>query len=257
MLSRQTLATLFVGLCTFFAWFIALSRLLFVDKFYDRAFALESTQNLETPFFEETFIKTISTSYYQRKYLFFAPHVAAAISWWNLSPLQMIQNLRRKYKWFHRWNGRLQMVALLIQIVTGTLLGLTAETTGVMWLSVMYGVAMAFVTVKAWWAAWTGDIVRHKYWATKLFGYSQAQGLQRVMTFVFSMMLMYGVWPYTYKDWPEDQKSPEAATRVFAKLFDDTFSTAIYGSIVLTEWYQSVAYEEELEARKQKTVKSN
>lgn len=65
--------------------------------------------------------------------------------WWNLSWLQLIKSIRAKHLWFHRWNGRLQVLAMMGQIITGTGLALHSPTPGIRMMSISYGIVMTYV----------------------------------------------------------------------------------------------------------------
>ncbi|CAE7345093.1 unnamed protein product [Symbiodinium microadriaticum] len=111
--------------------------------------------------------------------MWFAPHVFSSIVWWNFAWIQLIKWIRAKHIWLHRLNGRIQVTAMMGQIITGIGLASGSPTHGVKMLSIAYGLAMAYVLANTIYYVRVKDIVRHKYWATKLFGYSQAIALQR------------------------------------------------------------------------------
>lgn len=245
--SRDLLAVFYIIFCLFFAWFISLSNLIFSKHFPDRQYAMEHCQNDTTPM-RDTFFRREEETYYGPRWVYFAPHVFSAILWWNLSWIQLIKWIRAKHLWLHRWNGRIQVLAMLGQIITGTGLALKSPTPGIRMLSIAYGAAMAYVWTQTVYHVLRKDIVRHKYWATKMFGYAQAIALQRVFLFFFMVLTVAGVPLYTPLDQLQSQEARDAET---LQMFNDSFSMCIYSAIVLTEWYQAAEHNQLLEYRVQ------
>jgi len=243
--NRDILAVFYIIVCIFFAWFISLSNLIFAKHFPDRAYALEQCKNDSTPI-GDTFFPKEEESYWGPRWLYFAPHVFSAIVWWNLSWMQLIKWIRAKHLWLHRWNGRIQVVAMFCQIITGLGLASKSPTPVVQMLATCYGLSMAYVLGQTVYHISRKDIVRHKYWATKLFGYAQAIALQRIFTFIFFVMITAGVPLYT----PLDQLHTEEERNLLAKqMFSDSFSMCIFSAIILTEWYQAADHNDLLEYR--------
>ncbi|CAE7470905.1 unnamed protein product [Symbiodinium natans] len=100
------------------------------------------------------------------------------------------------------------------------------------------------------------DIVRHKYWATKLFGYSQAIALQRIYFFALVALTLLDDDNSPYN--AITPSSPLAQRNAEAKeIFNDAFTMCIFTAIVLTEWYQAADLDELLEYRaKEAKIKS-
>ncbi|CAK9010989.1 Uncharacterized protein SCF082_LOCUS10896 [Durusdinium trenchii] len=186
--------------------------------------------------------------------MWFAPHVFSAIVWWNLSWLQLMKSIRAKHLWIHRWNGRVQVTAMLGQIITGTALACKSPTPGIRMLAIAYGIAMAYVLGQTVYHIMRKDIVRHKYWATKLFGYAQAIALQRVYLFAFFVLTMNGMSLYTPPDQLTSQAEKDDETLL---IFNDSFTMCIFSAIVLCEWYQAADHNDLLEYRVTQHVEDN
>ncbi|OLQ08212.1 hypothetical protein AK812_SmicGene8297 [Symbiodinium microadriaticum] len=186
--------------------------------------------------------------YAQQRWMWFAPHVFSSIVWWNFAWIQLIKWIRAKHIWLHRLNGRIQVTAMMGQIITGIGLASGSPTHGVKMLSIAYGLAMAYVLANTIYYVRVKDIVRHKYWATKLFGYSQAIALQRnqVYFFAFFASTLLGDSPFWAVAPSSSMEQRNAESR---DMFDDSFSMCIFTAIVLTEWYQAADVHELLEYR--------
>ncbi|CAE7470915.1 unnamed protein product [Symbiodinium natans] len=246
---RDVLAAVLVVVCFAFAWLISLGPNLFVYHYPDREYALEQlAKNKNGGPLGDSFLADESATYWGPRWMWFGPHVFSAILWWNLSWVQLIKWIRAKHLWIHRWNGRLQATCMLGQIITGIGLATGSPTPGIKMLSIAYGLAMAYVLAQTIYYVRKKDIVRHKYWATKLFGYSQAIALQRIYLVAFVVLTL-----------ADDENSPYNAITPSSTLaqrnaeskeiFNDSFTMCIFTAIVLTEWYQAADHDELLEYR--------
>lgn len=108
--------------------------------------------------------------------LFFASHVIAAAAVTFAGTLQFVPWIRERAIAFHRWNGRVFMVAALAGALGGLYLewirgtGLRAPTglPSAVAITLNATLILAFV-VAAWLAARSRNIAAHRVWATRLF----------------------------------------------------------------------------------------
>lgn len=108
--------------------------------------------------------------------LFFAAHVAAAAAVTFAGTLQLIPWIRERAIAFHRWNGRVFMIAALAGALGGLYLewvrgtGLRAPTglSSATAITLNAALIVAFV-VAAWFAVRNRNIAAHRVWATRLF----------------------------------------------------------------------------------------
>jgi len=242
---RDVSAVTLIIVCFCFAWLVSMGQNLFLLHFPDREYANQQLENARGPL-DDTFLGDVQRSYWGPRWLWFAPHVFSSIVWWNFAWIQLIKWIRAKHIWLHRLNGRIQVTAMLGQIVTGIGLASQSATHGVKMLSTAYGLAMAYVLANTVYYVRQKDIVRHKYWATKLFGYSQAIALQRVYLMVFVTSTLLGDSPFWAIAKTSSLEERNAASK---DMFDDSFSMCIFTAIVLTEWYQAADVNELLEYR--------
>ena len=108
--------------------------------------------------------------------LFFAAHVMAAAAVTFAGTLQLVPWIRERAIAFHRWNGRIFMIAALAGALGGLYLewvrgtGLRAPTglPSAFAITLNAVLILAFI-VLAWRAARSRDIAAHRVWATRLF----------------------------------------------------------------------------------------
>eukprot|EP00439_Symbiodinium_sp_Y106_P015776 s818_g2.t1 len=192
---RDVLAVIFIFVCFCFAWLVSMGQNLFLLHYPDREYAQQKLVDARGPL-DDTFLGDVQRSYWGPRWLWFAPHVFSSIVWWNFAWIQLIKYIRANHIWLHRLNGRIQVTAMMGQIITGIGLASGSPTHGVKMMSTAYGLAMAYVLANTIYYVRKKDIVRHKYWATKLFGYSQAIALQRVYYFSFLASTLLGESPF-------------------------------------------------------------
>jgi len=242
---RDVLAVIFIFVCFCFAWLVSMGQNLFLLHYPDREYAQQKLVDARGPL-DDTFLGDVQRSYWGPRWLWFAPHVFSSIVWWNFAWIQLIKYIRANHIWLHRLNGRIQVTAMMGQIITGIGLASGSPTHGVKMMSTAYGLAMAYVLANTIYYVRKKDIVRHKYWATKLFGYSQAIALQRVYYFSFLASTLLGESPF----WAvAPSSSLEQRNFESRDMFDDSFSMCIFTAIVLTEWYQAADVHELQEYR--------
>lgn len=220
-------------------WFMALGRLI-RERFWNAKYNEEKLKvllaNEETPKNIVHMIKTFFLSYFTKRFLFFFPHVAGAIIWWNLYFLQLIPIIRQKYTRFHRILGRVLMVCALAQTISGAGLAYMGSSSTIKIASYLLAMSVLYCVHNAWYfAAIKKDIPKHKYWSMRLVGYLQTIALQR-----FSMILLIVShrtgWLGLYPAYSEDD-----ATTI-EQIFNDSFTSSLVLAIFGTEWYLAGYY---------------
>lgn len=101
-----------------------------------------------------------------------AVHVLLAAAVAMLGPLQLVPALRRRARWFHRWNGRVYVAVAMVVGAAG--LVMLAEGRSLVGASQNAGVAINGVLLlpcaaMAWQRARARDFVGHRRWALRLF----------------------------------------------------------------------------------------
>jgi uncharacterized membrane protein len=93
-------------------------------------------------------------------------HVLPAALFMILGPLQFIGGIRREYPEFHRWSGRVFLVASAMIGVTGLTLSLGRTIGG--WdeksATVLFGAFFLIALAKALWHALHGQFAQHREW---------------------------------------------------------------------------------------------
>jgi hypothetical protein len=183
---------------------------------------------------DATFFERSFESYLTHRYIWYMPHVTAAVVWWNFYFLQLVPAIRHNYKGFHRMLGRLLMVTALVQVVTGTGLAITSTVSTVKVVSLPFGGAVAYCLYHAYKYARARDIPRHKYWVLRLVGYLQTIAAQRFWLVVLVATHTAGV-TFLY---PSAQGlGLEATDEIVQSMFGDSFVLGFISSIYITEWY--------------------
>jgi len=188
---------------------------------------------------EETYM-----SYLTRRYVFYLPHAIGAFVWWNLFFLQLIPSLRRKYKTLHRWMGRLLLLAVLSQVLSGVALAYCGFSATIAWVSYTLAIATIGCVFKAAKAAIMKDFNLHKYWAMRLVGYLQMISGQRFWTIVLLVCQHTGVFrKMEHPFYPQlEEDSPQSLVdSVVVRMFHDTFIIAWFFAFVGTELYLAAA----------------
>ena len=161
--------------------------------------------------------------YLTRRYFVYLPHVLGAIVWWNFYFLQLIPAVRHAYSHaIHRWLGRILLVTVVLQVVSGV--GLAWMSSSAIIKIVSYCLALA-VLVCVYYAgvnAKRRDIARHQYWVYRLVGYMQTISAQR-----FWMIVMFATL---------DDTSNLDDAQMWG-IFENSFVLAILSAVLITEWY--------------------
>eukprot|EP00536_Pseudo-nitzschia_multiseries_P013260 jgi/Psemu1/309759/fgenesh1_kg.554_\ len=223
------------------AWGMALGRLI-GSKFWDRQYNIDQNEALladeNIPKMVKHSINGITKTYYTytRRFIWFFPHVAGSVIWWNLYFLQLVPSIRQKYKKFHRVLGRVLMVCALAQTISGVGLASTSSSSTIKIVSYLLALPVAYCVFNAWYfAAIAKDIPKHKYWSMRLVGYLQSIALQRVFMVVLICCHRFD-WFGIYPPFDEDDLP------TFSKVFDDSFVCCTITAMLLTEWYLSSYY---------------
>ena len=105
-----------------------------------------------------------------------------------LGCIQLLDGVRSKYPAFHRWVGRVYVVASIITALGGLAFIFLKGTIGGLWMNVAftgYGVLTFLAAVYAIKYARSGDFEKHRAWAIRLFALAIGSWLYR---------MEYGFW---------------------------------------------------------------
>lgn len=214
---------------------------------WNRTFALATIKasgpGAET-YHSQEFLEKTYISYLTKRYVFFFPHVIGAFVWWNLFFLQLLPSLREKYKKFHRWMGRILLLAVLSQVLSGVALAYNGYSIIIAWFSYILASATIICVYRTATTARAKDFHAHKYWALRLVGYLQAVSGQRFWTFVIFGCQYAGVFGnMKHPPYPQlNEDSPPALVDIVVmRMFHDTFILAGVTAFIGTEWYLEAA----------------
>lgn len=226
------------GFLLIVVWTVTLGRNI-AGQFWNKELNNEKTEALiesdTTPEGMRYFIKYFFASYYNKRFVFFLPHIFGAIVWWGFYYFQLIPSIRRKYKRFHRILGRVLMVSALSQTITGVGLAYMGNSSTVKLVSYLLAISVTYCVYNAWYYAATKDIVKHKYWAMRLVGYLQTIALQRVFMVILFVSHRAG-WLGLYPAFDETDGE------TLVKAFEDSFLCSFSVATMLTEWYLAGYY---------------
>lgn len=110
-------------------------------------------------------------------------------------PLQLIEGVRDRFRPFHRWLGRIYVVAALLAGLGGLVFILIKGTVGGTVMNIgfgLYGALMVLAAVQAWRHAAARRIEIHKAWALRLFALTVGSWLYR-MDYGFWLLLTDGL----------------------------------------------------------------
>lgn len=241
MNGRNLYVVIWLALLFVISWMMSLGRL-FGMRFYDREHVLEiiGAGEPDPDFYESTAFNEIVETYYTFRYIYFLPHVIGAIIWWNLYFIQLIPQIRKKFRSFHRYLGRVLMVAAMAQVITGSGLACTSHSSIIKIVSWTVSVSVLYCAVYAWYYAANKDIQKHKYWVMRLVGYLQTIALQRFWLLVLLISHQCG-WHGLYPPITESSTLQERNDLVYS-MFDDAFVLCNLHAILTTEWYLAGEY---------------
>ena len=151
------------------------------------------------------------------------------------APIPKLRNAFKKA--FHRVLGRVLMVSVFVQIVTGAGLALTSDSKVFTLISIWLAVAVTYCLYYAWKFAIERDIQRHKFWVLRMVGYLQGLSFQR-----FWMIVLIGSYQMGWRGlYPtmEAGSTVEACNSVVKDIFDHSMILSTLTSVYLTEWYLS------------------
>lgn len=122
---------------------------------------------------------------------FFAAHVLIAAVIALSGVLQLVPQIRRHAIGFHRWNGRVFMIAILTASLSGLYLTWVRQTnptlTGAIAVSLDALLIVVFA-VLAWRAVRAGDIESHRQWALRTFIVASGVWFQRLGYFAWFIL---------------------------------------------------------------------
>lgn len=230
-LERMGLVVIILVLLQIIVYSITLKQLLKLH-FWDSEYALNEVQSIlkDSNYMSETY-----TSYLTTRYVFFLPHVMGAFIWWNLYFFQIIPSIRRKYKAFHRWLGRLLLLTATLQTWSGVGLAWYSPSSRIKLVSLATAVGTVYCVYFSAVYAIRRDIIRHKYWSTRLIGYMQIIAMQRLCMGILFAMQHTGWIKYLYTG----LQSHEMNDNLLKEIFDDSFVLAFVSAVLGTELYLS------------------
>lgn len=110
------------------------------------------------------------TKYEKHRALILA-HVIPGGVLFLLAPFQFSDRIRRRYPAYHRWTGRVLLVAVLISGLGAFAFGLFMPFAG--WLEsvavALYGTLFVYAGARAWIAIRARDVTTHREWMTRMF----------------------------------------------------------------------------------------
>lgn len=103
-----------------------------------------------------------------------------------LAPFQFSSRIRTRHLWFHRWSGRLLVVAALIVGLSGLVLGALFPYGGPASRSAVFvaGALFLFALIRAFIAIRRRDVVRHREWMIRMFAIGLGIATVRVVGLV-------------------------------------------------------------------------
>jgi uncharacterized membrane protein len=118
-------------------------------------------------------------------------HVVPGALFLALAPLQFSSRFRSRHLRFHRWSGRLLLVAVAVSAVTGLFFGVVipiagfgeASSTGV------FGALILFAIVRGYLAVRRGDLARHREWMIRAFAIAIGVSTIRLIAAVMQLIV--------------------------------------------------------------------
>lgn len=104
--------------------------------------------------------------------------------------LQLIPKIRAKFPRFHRWNGRLYMLAALVMSVGGLYIAWGRGEAGSGYATSINGIVILFCAFFATRFARSRDFPRHRTWAVRLF--LAVSGVWFLRVFIMLWVLLFG-----------------------------------------------------------------
>jgi uncharacterized membrane protein len=110
-------------------------------------------------------------------------HVVPGGIFLALAPFQFSTRIRSRYVRFHRWSGRVLLVAALPVGLSGLVLGAVFPYGGPVAAAAVFvaGATFLFALVRAFDAIRRGDVARHREWMIRMFSLGLAIGTIRVV----------------------------------------------------------------------------
>lgn len=222
------------------AWAFSLVNI-FDLQVWKPVYALKRLQQQEPDeiFYHSQNLRDTYESYLTVRYAVFLPHVLCAVLWWNLYFVQLLPSVRRRYKAFHRWLGRLLLLVVMMQVVSGLGMSYYSPSSIIKLVSLCLAVAAVYCVYHAAQYARAREIEKHRYWALRLVGYMQTISAQRFWLVVLIGTHQAGA-TYLYPAIDENITPREVIESIVARIFDDSFVLAMISAVLVTEWYLSI-----------------
>lgn len=109
------------------------------------------------------------------------PHVTGGMIAFLVAPLQFSTTLRRRWPAWHRWVGRLYVVAALIASALSVFIVVRFEVQANWWVMGTMGGLWFLTTLFAWLAALNRSFVQHQLWIGRSFGLTFTFVLTRII----------------------------------------------------------------------------
>ncbi|MEM7359915.1 MAG: DUF2306 domain-containing protein [Pseudomonadota bacterium] len=118
-------------------------------------------------------------------------HMVTGILFLVMAPLQFWPKFRAKNRTFHRWSGRVLVIAGLIAGVTGIMSGVMLPGFGgfsTLLGSWFFGVLFIICFLRSFWLAFNRQINLHREWIIRAFAIGLGVGTQRVLIIIVMPM---------------------------------------------------------------------
>jgi len=130
-----------------------------------------------------------------------------------LGSIQLIDGLRNRWPAFHRWTGRVYIVASILAAIGGLVFIFTTGTIGGNTMNIgfgLYGVLMLIAAILTWRFAVKGDTERHRAWALRLYALAIGSWLYR---------MDYGFWLLLADGWGHEHNFSGPFDKIMAFFF--------------------------------------
>lgn len=112
-----------------------------------------------------------------------------------LGSIQLVESIRTRFPFIHRWTGRLYIMSSLLAAVGGLIFILLKGTIGGVWMDIgfgLYGVLMFIAAIETYRHAVAKRIEKHQAWALRLYALAIGSWLYR-MDYGFWLLLTDGL----------------------------------------------------------------
>jgi len=117
-------------------------------------------------------------------------HVVPGALFLALAPLQFVRRIRERHLQFHRWLGRVLMIAVVVSAVSSFYFGLVIPVGGVGEAAAIavFGALMLFAVARGYIAARRGDVAPHRAWMIRAFAVAIGVSTIRVVALVVQLI---------------------------------------------------------------------